>query len=91
MHRLFWNENILRFAPESSDPVPHFHCNCSKERVTNMLRGLGREEAESILAEQGFVHVDCNFCGQPYRFDPVETMQIFTPAVQQPPTSQQAQ
>ncbi len=91
LHRLFWNENILRFAPESSDPVPHFHCNCSKERVTNMLRGLGREEAESILAEQGFVHVDCNFCGQPYRFDPVETMQIFTPAVQQPPTSQQAQ
>ena len=91
LHRLFWNEQILRFAPDSSDPVPHFHCNCSAERVANMLRSLGQEEVESILAEQGFVHVDCNFCGQPYRFDPVETMQIFTPAVQQPPTSQQAQ
>lgn len=91
LHRLFWNEQILRFAPDSSDPVPYFHCNCSAERVANMLRSLGQEEVESILAEQGFVHVDCNFCGQPYRFDPVETMQIFTPAVQQPPTSQQAQ
>ena len=91
LHHLFWNEQILRFAPDSSDPVPHFHCNCSAERVANMLRSLGQEEVESILAEQGFVHVDCNFCGQPYRFDPVETKQIFTPAVQQPPTSQQAQ
>lgn len=91
LHRLFWNEKILRFAPEEGAPDPHFHCNCSAERVANMLRGLGQAEAESILAEQGFVHVDCNFCGQSYRFDPVETMQIFTPAVQQPPSSQQTQ
>ncbi|MDO4795274.1 MAG: Hsp33 family molecular chaperone HslO [Brachymonas sp.] len=91
LHRLFWNEKILRFAPEAGDPEPHFHCNCSAERVITMLRGLGQAEAESILAEQGFVHVDCNFCGQSYRFDPVETLQIFTPAVQQPPSSQQAQ
>lgn len=91
LHRLFWNEKILRFAPEAGDPDPHFHCNCSAERVANMLRSLGKVEAESILAEQGFVHVDCNFCGQPYRFDAVETMQLFTPAVQQPPSSQQTQ
>ena len=91
LHRLFWNEKILRFAPNATEPQPHFYCNCSAERVSNMLRGLGKEEAESILAEQGFVHVDCNFCGQSYRFDPVQTMQIFTPAVQQPPSSQQTQ
>ena len=47
-----------------------------------MLRSLGKEEAESILAEQGLIDVDCNFCGQHYRFDAVETTQIFTPSVQ---------
>ena len=90
LHRLFWNENILRFAADSADPKPHFHCSCSRERVIGMLRSLGKEEAESILAEQGLIDVDCNFCGQHYRFDAVETTQIFTPSVQQPPASRTA-
>ncbi|MFV0601790.1 MAG: Hsp33 family molecular chaperone HslO [Brachymonas sp.] len=91
LHRLFWNEKILRFAANIADPKPHFHCSCSKQRVIGMLRGLGKEEAESILAEQGLIDVDCNFCGQHYRFDAVETTQIFTPSVQQPPASQTEQ
>ena len=91
LHRLFWNEKLLRFAPTASDPTPHFACTCSSERVASMLKTLGQEEADSIIAEQGQIEVGCQFCGQQYRFDAVEVAQIFTPTLKQPPVSQQAQ
>ena len=49
------------------------------------LQGLGREEAESILAEQGQIEVGCDFCGQQERFDAVDVGRLFTPVAQQSP------
>lgn len=54
-----------------------FRCTCSRERVAGMLRMLGREEVESIVAEQGRVSVDCDFCHQGYVFDPIDAAQVF--------------
>ena len=83
LHRLFWEEKLLRFEPQT----PHFACTCSRERVAKMIRGLGQEEAESILAERGEIDVGCEFCGQQYRFDAVDAVQIFTSPDAQPPAS----
>ena len=63
LHRLFWQENLLRFLPEDGPVEPRFACTCSRERVGHMLRSLGVEEVESILAERGEVEVGCDFCG----------------------------
>lgn len=87
LHRLFWDEKLLRFMPSSTDPMPHFACTCSHERVANMLRNLGKEEADSIVAEQGQIEVGCEFCGRQYQFDKVEVAQLFKPAAAQPPGS----
>ncbi|MEO3692458.1 Hsp33 family molecular chaperone HslO [Roseateles paludis] len=75
LRRLFWEEDVRRFEPQH----PRFACTCSRDRVSNMLRGLGREEADEILAEAGQVEVGCEFCGKHYRFDPVDVGQMFTP------------
>jgi molecular chaperone Hsp33 len=83
LHRLFWEEKVLRFEPQT----PRFACTCTRERVVNMIRGLGREEADSILAERGEIDVACEFCGQQYRFDAVDAAQIFTSPGAQPPVS----
>jgi len=83
LHRLFWEEKLLRFEPQT----PRFACTCSRERVAKMIRGLGREEAESILAERSEIDVGCEFCGQQYRFDAVDAAQIFTSPGAQPPVS----
>lgn len=83
LHRLFWEERVLRFEPQS----PRFHCTCSRQRVGNMLKTLGREEIDSILAERGDVEIGCEFCGQQYHFDPVDVGELFTPAADQPPTT----
>ena len=83
LHRLFWEETLRVFEPET----PCFACTCSAQRVRNMLRGLGREESESLIAERGEVEVGCEFCGLQYRFDAVDVGEMFTPARDQPPSN----
>jgi molecular chaperone Hsp33 len=84
LRRLFWEESITRFEPAT----PSFACSCSRERVGNMLRGLGVAEVESILTERADVEVGCEFCGEQYSFDPVDAAQLFTEqGLQLPPTS----
>jgi molecular chaperone Hsp33 len=87
LHRLFWEEKLLRFEPAAGAPQPRFACTCSRERVSQMIKSLGAEEASSIVAERGDIEVGCEFCGQQYRFDAVDAAQIFTGVLQQVPGS----
>ncbi|MDO9075274.1 MAG: Hsp33 family molecular chaperone HslO [Rubrivivax sp.] len=81
LHRLFWEETLRVFEPAT----PRFACTCSRERVRNMLRGLGRDESDGLIAERGEVEVGCEFCGLLYRFDAVDVGEMFTPGRDQPP------
>jgi molecular chaperone Hsp33 len=83
LRRLFWEEDLRRFEPLT----PRFACRCSRERVRGMLRGLGREEVQSILAERGDVEIGCEFCGTQYRFDAVDAGDVFTPLADRLPGS----
>jgi molecular chaperone Hsp33 len=46
-----------------------YHCPYDENKVKDMLRGLGRQEVESILAEQGEVVIRNEMCNHEYRFD----------------------
>ena len=91
LHRLFWEEQVLRCAPQDGAHAPRFACTCSRERVSGMLRSLGRDEVESILAEQDRVEVACDFCGAQYRYDPVDAAGVFLQQAQMPPGSSSVQ
>jgi molecular chaperone Hsp33 len=84
LRRLFWQETLRLFEPLA----PRFACTCSRKRVANMLRGLGRDEMDSLIAERGLAEVGCDFCGAQYRFDAVDVGEVFVPAHEQPPGSQ---
>jgi molecular chaperone Hsp33 len=73
MHRLFWQETIRVFEPRH----PSFQCSCSRDKVGNMLRMLGKEEVDSALRDLGSLEIDCDFCGQHYAFDAVDCAQLF--------------
>lgn len=73
VRRLFHEEDIRLFEPH----VVSFRCSCSRERVAETLRGLGQEEMQSILTEQGRVEVHCEFCNRRYEFDTVDVEQLF--------------
>ena len=85
MHRLFWQETLRVFEPLT----PRFACRCSRERVADMLRGLGADEVGSLIEERGEAEVGCDFCGRVYRFDPVDVAELFTPGREAPPSSGQ--
>ncbi|WP_370681686.1 Hsp33 family molecular chaperone HslO [Comamonas sp. GB3 AK4-5] len=88
LHRLFWEEKLLRFAPQQDEETgPRFACTCSRERVQNMLRSLGQEEVDSIVAERSHVEVGCDYCGQQYHFDAIDAARLFADAATQPPAS----
>ena len=81
MHRLFWEETLRVFEPQAV----RFACRCSRERVGQMLRGLGADEVNGLVAERGEAEVGCDFCGAVYRFDPVDVGGLFTAAPEAPP------
>jgi len=70
--RLFAEENVRLFEPKSTQ----FHCSCNQNSVASMLRMLGEDELNSILAEFGKIEVNCDFCNKHYLFDAVDTAQL---------------
>ncbi len=74
MTRLFWEETLRVFDPLH----PEFHCNCTRERVGDMLKMLGEEEVKSAINELHQLDINCDFCGKHYGFDQIDCAQLFT-------------
>lgn len=60
-----------------------YHCPEIRDKVADTILGLGRHEAEAILAEQGEITVRDDICNRVYRFSREEVEAIF--AKQPPP------
>jgi molecular chaperone Hsp33 len=73
LKRLFWEETIRVFEPTQ----PTFFCSCTREKVGNMLKMLGKPEVDSALADLGELGINCDFCGKHYQFDKVDCAQLF--------------
>jgi molecular chaperone Hsp33 len=77
LRRLFLNESSEAGVRAFPARTVQFACRCSRLKVADVLRMLGEEEVNSILAEQGAVETGCEFCGKAYRFDAVDCIQVF--------------
>lgn len=77
VHRLYHEEDIRMFDPQQVV----FRCTCSRDNVANMLRMIGREEVDQILAEREEIEVHCEFCNERYVFDKVDADAVFTEGV----------
>ena len=73
IRRLYGEEDVRLFDTQHVA----FRCSCSRDRVARMLKMLGRDEVQSVLAEQGVAEVTCEFCNHQYRFDKVDAEQVF--------------
>lgn len=73
LHKLFVEDDILLFDPYAV----HFLCSCGREKVANMLRSLGKDEAESIIEERSKIEVTCDFCNSVYTFNAFDVHNIF--------------
>ena len=46
-----------------------YHCNCSKERVSESIAGIGRRDIEDMVQSGETIEVNCQFCGSHYYFN----------------------
>lgn len=73
LHKLFHEEVVRLF-----DPAPlRFECTCSRDKVEKTLITFGEQDLEDIIAQEGSVKVDCEFCNQHYRFDRSDVARLF--------------
>lgn len=73
LHKLFNEDDIVLFDPQDIK----FACTCSRERVTNVLRSLGKDEADGIIADEGSIRITCDFCNAVYTYDSSDVVMIF--------------
>lgn len=68
-------ENFGKCATEEYEP--RYKCLCSREYIGGILKSMGRKELESIIAEQGQITVNCEFCEKNYRFTASDVEEMF--------------
>ena len=60
---------VLGEEPEVLETVPvRFTCNCSKERFARGIIGLGKDEIQQMIDEDGQAEAQCHFCNETYLF-----------------------
>ena len=75
--RLF-HEDIEAHGIRLYDPLPvAYHCPEDWEKVRDMIRGIGRADAEAILAEHGEIVIRDDICNRTYRFTPDDVAALF--------------
>ena len=73
LYRLYHEEEVT--LPESQAVT--FSCTCSRDGTAQALLSIGQAECEDILAEQGEIRLNCQFCHTEYVFDLTEIRQLF--------------
>ncbi len=61
-----------------------WQCSCSRERVERALLTLGVAELRSMARNEAGTTVTCEFCGQPYHFEPEELVKLVHAAYSTP-------
>ena len=73
LYRLYHQEQVRLFDADSLQ----FKCRCSHSRTLSALRTLGEQELREILAEQGSIDINCEFCHQHYHFEDNDIKTLF--------------
>lgn len=73
LNQLFNEDDVILFEPHAVV----FGCGCGREKVANLLRSLGQQEADSIILEMGKIEITCDFCNATYVFDADDVHNIF--------------
>lgn len=85
LYRLFHEDGVRLLAEQ---PI-RFSCTCSRERVGEVLRSIGPDEAQAAVQENGLASVTCEFCGHRYDFDRVDIGHLFAEPTPPAPTTPQ--
>ncbi|OUN23447.1 Hsp33 family molecular chaperone HslO [Pseudoflavonifractor sp. An85] len=75
------HEVLGEFELEVLETTPvEYRCQCSRERVSRALISMGKDELESLIAEQGSAELTCQFCDKVYHFTEDDLKQLLLEA-----------
>lgn len=66
--RLYHENNVYSFEPI----LLHAKCNCSYDRLVNIIRGFSKDDISHMIESDGFIHAKCEFCNIDYEIRPQE-------------------
>ncbi|MGI6153434.1 MAG: Hsp33 family molecular chaperone HslO [Christensenellaceae bacterium] len=55
---------------------PVWRCDCNKERLTEVVASLGRQEIEDMIKQDQGAEITCRFCNKEYRFSAEELQKL---------------
>ncbi|WP_434357495.1 Hsp33 family molecular chaperone HslO [Parasalinivibrio latis] len=73
LYRLYHQETVQLFDPQAVE----FMCGCSRDKSAAAIVSLGRDEADTILAENGNLTLHCDYCNADYVFDSIDVAALF--------------
>lgn len=73
LHRLFNEDDLRLFEPQTIN----YQCTCSQQKIEDMIRSIGKEEASSIIEEQKAIEINCDFCNTHYSLDAIDVQRVF--------------
>lgn len=73
LFRLFHEDGVRVFDPMALDN----RCRCSADKVSGVLGALPKGEIVTLTADDGLVHVACEFCTTDYAFGPEDLEALY--------------
>jgi len=67
------DENV-KLMDDSIEPV--YECGCNKEKFSDGLMTLGKEQLTELIEEDGKAEIQCQFCNNIYNFNKEELQEI---------------
>lgn len=73
---------ITRFFGEynpvfTEEQIVTYKCNCNKRKIDKVVKSLGKDEANDIVASIGQIEVCCHFCGRKYTYTQDDVDKLF--------------
>ncbi|MFA3790995.1 Hsp33 family molecular chaperone HslO [Aliiglaciecola sp. SL4] len=84
LHRLYHQEEIELYPAQEVK----FSCSCSKERSAAAIANVDKQELLNIVAEDGAVRLNCQYCHREYSFDAIDIESIHNGAYAAPKQTQ---
>lgn len=84
LHRLYHQEELQVYEPQDV----RFKCSCSRQRSANAIASIEKQELLDIVAEEGSVKLNCQYCHTEYSFDAIDVEALHNGSFAQPEQSQ---
>lgn len=72
LYRLYHQEDVEIFPPTTVA----FKCSCSRQRSANAIAAVDKQELLDIVAKEGAIKMNCQYCHTEYRFDSIDVEAI---------------